>query len=580
MLFTAIVDEGYKTWQCERKTSKPEFENKDITCHCAGNDIACAQILLFNDDPMTLSLNDDPAFYEGGFEEVIRIKAESDVFGADDISFFMTGLMEDDDRNLRSDPLWHRRYFHADGKHTQAVFITVAIPRDAPAGYHKILIKIYSHDSFDDEILLQTLSFTIKVYAWVLPDPSEWEFHLDLWQHNSNIARKHEVKLWSDEHFAIIEEYVSTLAALGQKAITVIASQIPWNGQFSYMMQSNVSDLFEYSCIGITLETDGKWSFDFSALDKLLDIYFRNGIEREVEVFGLAGLWTCPDDGFGSLIEGYEEAIKLRYFNVSKGVYGYIREQDGLRRYLQALEKYFIEKGIIGKVRIVADEPSDIERFTKVLGFIHSAAPSFKFKAAINHIEFIEANIEGLTDYVPVLPYACTEIDRLKILKEERPGSRFCTYVCCWPDYPNTFLRSPLIESRNISWLVSYLGLDGLLRWNYTVWPNDPRSSIIYRAWPAGDTNFVYPGNDGKPVLSQRYFCLRRGIRDFELMRIAADRTEGKEMLAQVYKKVFKFGNAGDLYKTGSKPEELYSFNYSDYENAAASILEYLEKRK
>lgn len=43
-------------------------------------------------------------------------------------------------------------------------------------------------------------------------------FELDLWQHNANIARMHEVERYSDEHMAVLEHYVQSLAALGQKA--------------------------------------------------------------------------------------------------------------------------------------------------------------------------------------------------------------------------------------------------------------------------------------------------------------------------------------------------------------------------
>ena len=58
---------------------------------------------------------------------------------------------------------------------------------------------------------------------------------------------------------------------------------------------------------------------------------------------------------------------------------------------------------------------------------------------------------------------------------------------------------------------------DGFLRWNYTVWPDDPRKDIRYESFEAGDTNFVYPAYNGDVLLSLRYKNLQRGISDYEL---------------------------------------------------------------
>lgn len=579
MLFqSAVVSEGYKVLKKERIVRRPDFGHMNVVCHCARNDVACAQVLLFSDRDMTICMSDSPAFYEGGLEDVIRIRCTGGTVRDDQITMFRVGLMEDDDRNLKADPLWREEYFHAEKCQTHAVFIRIAIPSDFAAGEHRIAVALYRGSGFQDEELRESLSFVLKVYDFVMPDPPGWEFHLDLWQHNCNIARKHETALWSEEHFEVIEEYVKTLAELGQKVVTVIASQIPWCGQLAFQMDRDAADMYEYSCIGIRLAANGSWKYDFSVLDRLLEIYSRHGIDREIELFGLAGIWTFPEDGYGPLIAGYQEGIRLRYFDESSGVYRYIHSLDAFAEYLAALECHFIDKGLIGRVRVVADEPSDIGQFRITLDIIRKAAPLFQFKAAINHIGFIGEDIGALTDYVPILPHACTHITRLRELKAERPGSRFCTYVCCWPPFPNTFLCSPLSESRNLPWLIRYLGLDGLLRWNFTVWPKDPRRSILYRFWPAGDTNFVYPGNDGRPVLSLRYFCLRRGIRDYELMRLCGSLPGGDALVGQAYETVFMFDEPSKLYSENAQPQELYSLQYDVYENAAGKLLGFLEK--
>lgn len=129
-------------------------------------------------------------------------------------------------------------------------------------------------------------------------------------------------------------------------------------------------------------------------------------------------------------------------------------------------------------------------------------APGFHYKVAINHIEFMGGeNIPHVVDYCPSLKCACDKYDELVDVQKKAINGTVTYYVCCGPAYPNTFLGSPAIESRIIPWIAWVLGLDGFLRWNYTVWPDDPLNhlSIKFPNWPAGDTNFVYPGKNGHP---------------------------------------------------------------------------------
>ncbi len=127
------------------------------------------------------------------------------------------------------------------------------------------------------------------------------------------------------------------------------------------------------------------------------------------------------------------------------------------------------------------------------------------------------------------------------------------------------------------------MGLDGFLRWNYTVWPERPRESIIYRpaVFPAGDTNFVYPSNSGKPILSLRYKALERGIEDFELLKLVEERCSNWEQVTQEYYALIlreldlKLHHPEEYQK---EPEELYSLLEADYEKARLRLLEALEE--
>ena len=241
------------------------------------------------------------------------------------------------------------------------------------------------------------------------------------------------------------------------------------------------------------------------------------------------------------------------------------------------VEKYFTETGVIDKVLIAADEPADVERYRKSLTKLKEIAPSFKYKAALNHAEFLDEFSDEISDIVPLLNCVSKQWDELKKHMESRNG-RNLWYVCCTPAYPNTFIGSTLAESRLIPILTHFMGFDGFLRWNYTVWPENPRERISYKApgWSAGDTNFVYPSRGGEVLLSLRYKALKRGLEDYALLELLDKK--GID-LSEIYDKVIKTRNISDfdLPVSLKKPEELFSIDYNDYEEMRNLIFDALE---
>ena len=218
--------------------------------------------------------------------------------------------------------------------------------------------------------------------------------------------------------------------------------------------------------------------------------------------------------------------------------------------------------------------------FSKSLNTIRDAAPSFKYKAAINEVSFIENNIKGIFDYVPILNCVCSEYEKLKEIKKKIKG-KVSYYVCCIPLLPNSFISSHLLETRLIPWLSWYLGLDGFLRWNYTVWPNDPLTKISYQypSFHAGDTNFVYPGRNGEPMLTLRYKALERGIRDYEIINSFVAKTGKNDVVRQLLKKVFLWQDIKELLPESRKSrEDLFLLDYEVYEEIVTKLLETIVK--
>ena len=198
------------------------------------------------------------------------------------------------------------------------------VPESAQKGSYKGKIKIYESYGFSAEELVGEIEVALEVYGFTFPENADNGFHLDLWMHPSNIARQHGVELWSDEHFALLEPYCKSMGELGVKSVTIIASEIPWNGQGCQNEQRNAANLFEYSMIPVTRKADGSLSFDFSIMQRYIDLSAKCGTEECISVFGLVNVWDSKVYG-GRTAPDYPDGIHIRVYDEAKGVYDYLR---------------------------------------------------------------------------------------------------------------------------------------------------------------------------------------------------------------------------------------------------------------
>ena len=113
------------------------------------------------------------------------------------------------------------------------------------------------------------------------------------------------------------------------------------------------------------------------------------------------------------------------------------------------------------------------------------------------------------------------------LLDRQSRGLITTFYICCSDEFPNQFTFSQPAESTYLAWYALANGFDGMLRWAYNSWVENPLQDSRFRTWPAGDTYIVYP----KGRSSIRYERLREGIQDYEKTRIVLNalHERGKE---------------------------------------------------
>lgn len=371
-----------------------------------------------------------------------------------------------------------------DSGRCQPVWLSIDIPEDAlPGEYTGEMTLSWNKGK-------KTLPVCFKVADRVLPDPSEWKFHLDLWQNPYSVARYHGVEPWSEEHFEYMKPVMKILADAGQKVITATIMDRPWNGQ--------TEDAFG-SMVTKTLRTDGSWEYGYEAFDRWVEFMMELGIDRQISCYTMIP-WNLEFDYFDEA-QGCMTVVKAEPSgNEYRNYWG---------RFLSDFADHLREKGWYEKTVIAMDERSE-EAMKAALELIRSVQPDFKVSLAGNWHESLEPE---LYDYCIAFRQ---EYPEGIVAKRQAEGKVTTVYTCCAERYPNTFMVSPHAEAVWIPWHVLSKGYDGYLRWAYNSWTADPVADARFRAWPAGDCFIVYP--DGRSSIRMEKFI--EGIQDYEKARI------------------------------------------------------------
>lgn len=181
-----------------------------------------------------------------------------------------------------------------------------------------------------------------------------------------------------------------------------------------------------------------------------------------------------------------------------------------------------------------------------------------------------------LVDY-PVTSYYCT-CNHYQELSQSHSG-KTQYYVCNYPDKPNTFLHSPLLETRVQGILAHLFKTDGLLRWAFNCWPENAREDIRYNtsSLPIGDMCLIYPAYSGHLALSLRYKQLQRGIEDFYLVK-QAERQQ-PEQTADLLDTFLTNPNSQEwMVDSHQSQPDLFLQTASDYEALRDALLTIIAK--
>lgn len=478
-----------------RKESHPKLHKKSLRLTGWKGERVSAQLVITSPEPLDSvqvemsalqnrqhALLDDARVMRGFVRYVMTDGLNKDGKGTcgfrPDLSQFDSTLVADP-----IDPLTAQLSMQA--RTTQGYWVRVWIPQEAAAGLYTSELTVKNGSR-----VLGSLKLEVEVQRRTLPAPSQWAFHLDLWQNPFAVARYHRVPLWSRAHFDLLEKELQSYADAGGKVITTSIMHHPWGGQ--------TYDPFE-SMITWMKRVDGTWYFDYTIFDKWVELMMKLGVTQEIGCYSMIP-WKLSFQYFDQATHSLKE-MKMKPEDSAYADFWLTMLKD-FARHLKA-------KGWFDITHIAMDErpKKDMDR---AFAIIHEADPDFKVSLA-------GALHEELSDQLDDYSIALADKFSEETKHSRRAANKKTTfYTCCTESHPNTYTFSHPAEAAWIGWYAAKEHLDGYLRWALNSWTIEPLLDSRFLAWGAGDTYLVYPGARS----SIRFENLVAGIQAYEKIRI------------------------------------------------------------
>ncbi len=408
--------------------------------------------------------------------------------------------------------------FDVPAKTVRPVWVSVNIPADAKPGIYSgsIVVNAKSYHA--------VLTVKIKVMKQILPPPHEWHYRLDLWQNPWIIADYYHVKPWGEAYKMLLKKHLKLYADAGGTYITTYGVYSPW-GDNEYGIEKGMIKWIK--------KKNGSWKFDYHIFDQYIELAMSLGIDKAITIYT-----PLPYNS------------RFRYMDEATGDYVYEwwppnsdKFRTGWNSFLNGLRSHLEKKGWYQKAYIGLNESALSETLAAIKA-IKANSKDWKITYAGNWHKELDTLVN---DYCFLYGNEAT-VESVKARAAR--GQTTTYYVCCTPAKPNTFLFSPPIEGRWISWYAAAHGYNGFLRWAYDSWPEDPMRDGRFGSWAAGDCYLVYPGGNS----GIRFEKLREGIADYEKIRIIRKLAAGSSD-----KKVKKLMIAFDAYLQTFNKEKVFN---------------------
>lgn len=410
-----------------------------------------------------------------------------------------------------------------------AVWVRVDIPENYPKGEYEIIVKFKATDpAFDNndasmaEIFEAETHMHLVVLGKNLP---KQDILYTQWFYTDCIAQAHNVEIYSDKHWELIDRYMQVASEIGINTLLMPVVTPPLDTM--YMTSRPCVQLVDIE------KRDAGYNFDFSKVKRWIQLCKKNGI-MYYEISHLYTQWGSE----------YAPNIFITENGVKKHMFGWHTKADSkeytdfLNCLIPELIEVLKDEKIDGNTYFhIADEPKEkhLEAYSKAYNVIRPLIGDIKTFDAISSVSFYK---EGLID-CPIT--ITTEIEPFLKCNIDNQWA----YYCCSEHerVSNRFLAMPSYRNRIIGLQLYKFGIKGFLHWGfnyynsvcstYTINPFQTTSADC--SFPSGDAFSVYPGKDGA-LLSIRALVFYEALEDIRACKLL-EKYIGKDAVVDLIEK-------------------------------------------
>jgi hypothetical protein len=402
---------------------------------------------------------------------------------------------------LHPDPLMPFRPFTVKG--TRALWIDVAVPREAPAGRYRGTLRLRTNSAGTLQVPVELL-----VYDFALPFPPRLVTAFGLY------ARPLRERYGEARYDEMLAKFRRNLAEHRITHVSFPPTDIPRPD--------------------VTVKADGSVKLDYAAFDRAVEANLRLGM-------------NALDVPVPAKFRGRDKELRSPY------------SREVLEKIIADMQRHLVQRGW-DKIAyfFLVDEPGrrSFDAFRDIEQMLHRVAPRIRRRLDMGYGAYggrpgsrkkaLYRKFAGLVEiWVPHID--CVDQEFLEA--EQKKGNEVWWYICCSArhPYPNCLVDFPLLDSRIPFWMIFNAKATGYAYWTVNWWNKDPFKDPRSFANTNGDGMLIYPGPDG-PIDSIRWEATRDGCEDYEYLVLLADRVkaatargradkaveEGKAVLAEV----------------------------------------------
>ena len=364
------------------------------------------------------------------------------------------------------------------------IWVKVDIPKDTKPGTYSLRVNFTIQRHGNEFVGQCHTDMEIEVIPAVMP---EQKLIYTRWIYADCIATAHNVEIYSEKHWELIDKYIAAAADVGINMILVPTHTPPLDTEVGTTRP----------CVQLVdIEKKGDtFTFSFTKFKRYIDICQKHNI-KYFEMAHMFSQWGAK----------YAANILVTENGKTDYMFGWHVAADSeeyrafLKQYVKAISEELVREGISETTYFhISDEPyiNNLDSYKAASEIIRPLIGKSKTFDALSVYEIYE---KGLVE-CPV-----TGIAHIHEFLEHEIENQW-TYYCGTPQevFTNSIMAMPSCRTRILGFLLYKYNIKGFLHWGLnfynscvSLYPINPyMTTSCDRSYPSGDAFILYPAADG-----------------------------------------------------------------------------------